>query len=235
MPTNLLVLPLLSGFYFLHQCHRFRFRAQTLDGYRLIIQSAYWAVLFLFLGRLLTFALGYLLPLAWLQWWTRFAPIDFLGTGLCSLGLGPIAGMLWNRRLDEEEERDRAIEQYGDSFLNLLRDAEVQDELVSITLSSRKFYVGYVAGTTDLRPSEKYFRILPILSGYRHPERLTFEVTVNYADLVRDPNRDPGDLVIVLPLSEVRSANLFDEKQYADHFRSPPAETIFEKSDLFQH
>ena len=38
MPNNLLLVPLLAGFWFLHRCHYFRFRAQTLDGYRLLIE-----------------------------------------------------------------------------------------------------------------------------------------------------------------------------------------------------
>jgi hypothetical protein len=40
MPYNLLLLPLIGGFLFVHLTHFFRFGAQRLDGYRLLFQSA---------------------------------------------------------------------------------------------------------------------------------------------------------------------------------------------------
>lgn len=40
MPSNLLLLPFLAGYLFLHSFHFTKFRAQRLDGYRLLMESA---------------------------------------------------------------------------------------------------------------------------------------------------------------------------------------------------
>src|SRR3954453_8329114 len=45
LPTNLLLLPLLGGFWFVHFCYLFKFRAQRLDGYRLLLESAFLGLL----------------------------------------------------------------------------------------------------------------------------------------------------------------------------------------------
>src|SRR5579859_8299664 len=91
MPANLLILPLLAGFWFVHFCHYFRFRAQRLDGYRLLLESAI-AGAFLFLGaRMVTHALILFdIPFASRvkDGWTRFAPVDFSGTATGAFILG---------------------------------------------------------------------------------------------------------------------------------------------------
>jgi hypothetical protein len=52
MPYNLLLLPLLGGFLFIHLTHFFRFGAQRLDGYRLLFQSAIAGICLSALARL---------------------------------------------------------------------------------------------------------------------------------------------------------------------------------------
>ena len=46
MPTNLLLLPLLGGYWFIQNFHCTRFRARRLDGYRLLVESAFYGLLF---------------------------------------------------------------------------------------------------------------------------------------------------------------------------------------------
>ena len=52
MPWNLLILPLLGGFWLLRTCNLFRFRSQYLEGYRLLMESAIAGVVLIGLGRL---------------------------------------------------------------------------------------------------------------------------------------------------------------------------------------
>lgn len=58
MPYNLLSLPLLGGFLFIHLAHYFRFNAHRLDGYRLLIQSALCGTALEAIVRILIFLLS---------------------------------------------------------------------------------------------------------------------------------------------------------------------------------
>ena len=55
MPYNLLLLPLLGGFLFFHLTHYFRFGAQRLDGYRLLLQTAIAGTCLAVIAQLLDF------------------------------------------------------------------------------------------------------------------------------------------------------------------------------------
>ena len=88
MPTNLLILPLLGGFIFLHVCHRFR---------RLLLESAIAATILLCFGRFVVFVLRRLPFGPSLQAaWDGFAPIPYLGTGTASLVLGLALALLFS-------------------------------------------------------------------------------------------------------------------------------------------
>jgi hypothetical protein len=82
MPTNLLLLPLLGGFWFMLFCHYFHFRAQQLEGYRLLLYSAFAGVGFFGMARILTW---YLQSIPWVsapkEVWHEIAPVEFAGTG----------------------------------------------------------------------------------------------------------------------------------------------------------
>lgn len=54
MPFNLLLLPLLGGYFFIHLTYRFRFRAYGLDNYRLVFESAAVGLVALLVSHILT-------------------------------------------------------------------------------------------------------------------------------------------------------------------------------------
>ena len=248
MPTNLLILPLLGGFIFLHVCHRFRFRAQRSDGYRLLLESAIAATILLYLGRVVVVVLrglpfGPSLNAAW----EGFAPIPYLGTGAASLILGLVLALLFNwlnepgppsarslapwrfpvreakrrSRLNSEHARNGEIVAHGNALVRLIHEAEKTSTLVSISLSNRKWYVGYIAEAWSLDPQEAYLRLLPILSGYRDPANLGAIRTIYYRKLYSLPHINKDRFVIVIPLKDVQMASLFDENVYEDYLASP--------------
>ncbi|HWB98038.1 MAG TPA: hypothetical protein VG672_15095 [Bryobacteraceae bacterium] len=101
MPANLLLLPLLAGYLFVHIGNRFRFRAQALDGYRLLIESAMAGVVLLGLSRVVTIALGVFFPGIHSFWHQYIVPdrnLPYLGTAVGSLILGVVLPALDNRR-----------------------------------------------------------------------------------------------------------------------------------------
>jgi hypothetical protein len=217
MPNNLLLLPLLSGFLFLHLTHLFRFRAQRLDGYRLLMESAIAGVALVFIGRVLTASLQSTKMGSWLAGhWNHFSPFDYSGAAILCFPLAWLVAAIWNRLLGLEAAKERIMKEHGNVFLKLLHEAEKGRDLISVTLDSRKWYVGLVAGSPNLSPEEAYFQLLPIFSGYRDKDNLETKRTVNYRDWIDSNQSDHADFVITIPLRDVKIANRFDPDLYGE-------------------
>lgn len=250
MPTNLLILPLLAGFCFVHFTSLFRFRAQRQDGYRLLLESGVAGALFLGVSRVLV-AVAKLSSVGMYTkaLWEDFTPIPYLGTAVGSGCVAVLTALAFNyhvtsgfrdffRRLWRSHRKVRFVRQvfnkvrlrnlekarhseiiaHGNSLTRLLHYADRQTELVSVTLTNCKWYVGFVAEAINLDPQEAYFRILPIISGYRRRATLEPTRTVYYPTVYEKAGVDSGDFVITLPVRDVLIASLFDARVYEDHF-----------------
>jgi hypothetical protein len=219
VPSNLLVLALLAGFCFVHACNQFKFRAQMLDGYRLLFHCSVAGAALLAASRVLI-SLAKLLPWFWVlrPRWNQIVDVPYFGTFALSIPLAYLAAMIWNMFTPPEEERERAVRAHGTLFMLLLHEAINEAKMVSITLESRKWYAGYVAEAPNLRPSEIYFNLLPILSGYRDKDTLQAKRKLAYDELYNRENVNPADFVITLPIASVRSASFFDPDVYNEHF-----------------
>ena len=223
MPYNLLLLPLLGGFLFFHLTHYFRFGAQRLDGYRLLLQTAVAGTCLTALARLINLVFELIFGVnAVDRAWAYFAPYTFSGTSVLSLLLGPLAALIWNLFIDKEEAKDIEIRKHGNAFTQLLLRAQKEDLLLSITLENRKWYVGWVAESPNLDPQELYFRLLPYKSGYRDQSDLNTVYTTFYDEALSESAFAQTDLVITLPLKDVKTANLFNEDLYNDYFADVP-------------
>jgi hypothetical protein len=220
MPQGLLIVPLLGGFLFLHLSHVFRFRTQRYDGYRILFASAVAGLVLLILGRaavLLFSAVPVVNGLAGRAWFA-FSPFPHSDSCAWSLALAPLLAAATNRLIGLEEAKDMQIAQrrQADALTRLLHTAARDARLLSLTLDSRKWYVGYVAEAPNLNPEEKYFRLLPLLSGYRDKDTLETYRTVFYEDLLE--TEEAENFVITLPLADVKTANFFDPDVYEGYF-----------------
>jgi hypothetical protein len=129
MPTNLLLLPFLGGYWFLHAFYYTRFRSQRLDGYRLLVESALAGVALVVISRLLVLLLSVFNHLQ--SGWSAIVPaeIPFLGTATVSLILGVCSPYLLNAilttsgRMTVLDAKTWAIERYGNDLLRLLHSA----------------------------------------------------------------------------------------------------------------
>lgn len=219
MPWNLLLLPLLGGFLFLHIAHVSRFAAQRLDGYRLLLYSAICGTFLEALARVLGVALLHTAFGEWTtRWWAAFAPVPYSESSAVALALGPVLALGVNVFIDTEKAKDVEIRRHGNSLTKLLHQAERGHRLVSLTMTTMKWYVGFVAESPNLAPEEEYFRLLPIISGYRDKETLRTYRTVFYKDVLADPGVDSNDFVLTLPLKDIKMAGLFDENVYDVYF-----------------
>jgi hypothetical protein len=222
MPYNLLLLPLLGGFLFFSTAHRFRFGAQRLEGYKLLFQSAIAGVILSFFARLTVLGLAATPPGVWLEGlWSAFSPFSFSATSALAMVLGPIAALVLNLFIDVDKAKDIELRRNGNPLVRLFYRAAEEQFLVSITLDSRKWYVGWIVESPSLLPQEKYFRLLPYISGYRDSSTLETFRNVFYEEVLNTPGLDADELVLTLPIDSVKIAGRFNEKFYNEYFAEP--------------
>ena len=223
MPYNLFLLPLLGGFLFFHITHYFRFSAQRLDGYRLLLQAAIAGTCLAFVARILTALYGMLDSGGFFNMvWRQFSPFALSGTSALSLVLGPILALLVNAFVGIDKAKDIEIRRHGNALTKLLHRAQKDNLLISVTLDTRKWYVGWVAESPNLDPQELYFRLLPLTSGYRNKDTLETFRTNFYEGVLQDPTLNHADFFVTLPLKDVKVANLFNANVYDDYFAEIP-------------
>ncbi len=196
-----------------------------MDGYRLLFQAAIAGVGLSTAGRLAELLVGETPlgpPLG--RYWAIFSPFPYSATSAISLLLGPMCALVVNLFLDKEKANDREIKAHGNLFLKLLHQAEKEERLISLTLDSRKWYVGWVAESPNLDPQEQYFKLLPFMSGYRDKDSLETRQTVYYEAVLRDTALDRSEFVVVLPVKDVKIAGFFNDQAYDEYFAAPPDE-----------
>lgn len=219
MPYNLLLLPLLGGFLFCSTAHLFRFGAQRLEGYKLLFQSAVAGVMLSFFARLIVLALAATQTGMWLEKrWFVFSPFDFSATSALSMILGPVAALVLNFFIPTDKAKNIELRRNGNPLIRLFYRAAKENFLVSVTMDSRKWYVGWILESPSLLPQEKYFRLLPYMSGYRDSNTLETFRTVFYQDVLETPGIDADELVLTLPLDGVKIAGRFNENVYNEYF-----------------
>lgn len=100
MPSALLpFLLLIGGYVFNHLLHPLRFRAQTLDGYRLVFEAGLTGCIFLLPARWMVQQLKPLL-VDWLsKWYAMTADTAFVGTTVLAFAMAPAAATAGNMLL----------------------------------------------------------------------------------------------------------------------------------------
>src|SRR5688500_6851464 len=99
MPFNLLLLPLLGGFFFFSHWNRTAFFAKSQEKERLLLYSSFWGVLFLGIAFLLSVLVPYSDFLVQIRHWWAFhtPPIEYSGISSCAFLLGALLPLLLNK------------------------------------------------------------------------------------------------------------------------------------------
>ncbi|HEX7335983.1 MAG TPA: hypothetical protein VF252_02145 [Gemmatimonadales bacterium] len=165
--------------------------------------------------------------------WQSWVPFAHSGTSLGALLLGVTLWWPLNLVFTRPSEVKRTIEKWNDYLEELLNQAQEDTRQVSATLRSGKVYVGFIVRTFDPTYDRKYIVILPTMSGYRtdttHQVVFNTDYTRVYQVLMEEDEsrlvRGVSDFQVVIPVSEVLSANLFDWEAY-ERFNelTPPSE-----------
>lgn len=228
MPFNLLLLPLLGGFLFLTYWNPTRFDSNRYSGERLIFFAAAAGVGLLSLAFLITRGVLRFWPAIGASWHS-VVPFPYSGTSFLAFLLGAFGWWPLNRVLHpQDKEARRTIQDWNDFLEVLLERAQRDVKLISLTLKSRKVYVGIVTRSFDPVNERKHIAILPIKSGFRDFHNLELTFTTDYARVYaqiirRQVSVAAGgirDFEIVIPVSEIEAASLFDPQAY-DLFNPP--------------
>ena len=230
MPFNLLLLPLIGGYLFVTQWYRTRYYALRADGQRLLLNSACAGAVFLFAATLLV---GYCESSHWGRAinlaWHRTVPFEYSGRAVLAFLLGAAGWWPLNRIWVRDAEIQRVILEKGDALEGLLRRAVGENRLVALTVKSGKVYIGWITGLFNPAFPLEHIKLVPAFSGYRRePDKhlifTNFYLPI-YEKLRAEQQTQPlpnAEFELVLPRTEIQSANLFDLKIYEQHFRAAP-------------
>lgn len=217
-----LLLALLGGYWFIHLSFFYRFRAQTLTGYRLVFEAALVGFGFVALAFLVRFffrdgEVGSCVAQVWSE--VAGPGAEVLGVLVLALLLVPPAAWLSNvfeglRELSRVPELwddsfpthqdllqasynhalDKALHRSGNELSLLFHAAALSQQTVNLTLRNGKVYVGWIKRSPGLKPDEQYVRLAPLMSGYRKEESHEVFFNIDYPSDEYEDARSPIEL-----------------------------------------
>jgi hypothetical protein len=181
MPYNILLLPLIGGYFFIHRWNRTKFRALRLDKERLLFHASLAGIVLLFLAFLLEAFIPPFIPCV--TWFPCLPSLPFQYTGVSSiaLALGWFLPLLLNLIWKVDAESKRVIDEDGDPFEQLINGALDAAKPVMLTLKGGKVYVGFVVSSFVPSREQRTIRIAPLRSGYRDDDKHEVHFTTDYS------------------------------------------------------
>jgi hypothetical protein len=161
--------------------------------------------------------------------WNKFIPFDYSGTAFLSFVIGYILPKIMNPFITDDRlrsESERIIKDRGDPLEMLLHKALSEKKHVSLTLKNHKVYIGRITSLFNPATPLRNIKIAPTLSGYRDQSTKQLFLPVSYRKVYEKILNERSisrikteDFEIVIPVSEILSANIFDIKTYNEYFR----------------
>lgn len=223
MPWNLLILPLVAGYYIFTRSYIFKFKQQRLDRQRLVFESVIWGVavsLLTYIVRLiyeslatdeLQRAIYNLIPLK----------TPYIGTTFCTLLLAVLLTEGINLVFIRKKSKfiQRAIKDIGNEFELLLKSSFTDNVLLLFTLDNDKVYVAWVK-ELPIPSVSKYVRIIPAISGYRDVQKnvvFTTHYLSVYAQYIQEGKAKSIEELgtdLIINTDDIITVNFFDNDMY---------------------
>ncbi len=185
---DLLLLPLLGGYWFLNTFYFTKYYHQRIERQRLIFNSSIVAIFLSIVGLLVDYILQSCFPNL-RELLGVLMPFEYEGfnQSLLIFGISPIIAFVLNLLLPKSFLFQLTLEKQGDQLENIfwksLKEKADKDKLLMITTNTNKVYVGYV-NKIQKPIGDSYVGILPYFSGYRDKETQEFIVTTNYFTII---------------------------------------------------
>lgn len=228
MPYNVFILPILTGYIILINFVLFKYKYQRLNSQRLLLSSilagliATSIILILRAFIKLIFNNFETIVYKWLYSFFQLKEVQFLWTSIITFvvfsSLTFIINWYINRNKGKAYVLAKAIEDEGDEIEQLFKDSAITGELMQITLSNNKVYIGF----TDILPEPKktnYLKITPVMSGYRDSETKELTITTEYFKVLEIftsdcPKFDIYDIDITIKQDEILTASMYDQNVF---------------------
>lgn len=219
MPFNLLLFPIIGGYYILIRSELFRYRQQRVETQKLILNSILAGIFLLAISWSLTSILKYTWP-ELVSKIVDFYPvkIKYFGTAVASFMLAVVITELTNLIVEQSKQISLAIRSIGNELERLCEYCYSHGELAQFTLKNDKCYVDWIQ-SLPIPSHDAYIRIFPVYSGYRHKDTRELVFTTQYIDvyekLEKDENSDIEEkMTLVIRIDEIITANLFKPEIY---------------------
>ena len=196
MPYNLLLLPLIGGYFFITTFVYLKYKYRRLSSQRILFASIITGTLFLFTVFVLRAILFWVFP-QFLDYFLlkleRFPliKIDYLWTAIFTFLLAFLGTHILNALLSITNywklpnPMAWAVGRYGNELEQLFMHSAIAGTAIQITLRNRKVYIGFA--TEIPKPGEtNYLKLTPVLSGARNRKTMEFTVTTNYFVALKD-------------------------------------------------
>lgn len=227
MPWNLLLLPLIGGYFLISRSNYFKYRHQRLDKQQLVFDSALVGLIIaisLFILKIILYSLFPNLQVVL----NALNPIKipYSGTAFVIFTFCIFVTMLGNLTFFRNYKKfiKKAIKSVGSEYELLLESSYSNSKLIEISLNSDKFYIGWVKELPIPRFSNQ-IRLIPVFSGYRNQEKrliFTTQYLGVYTETIDEKNINDFkelDVDLVIGIENVISISYFDVEMY-DKFNS---------------
>lgn len=227
MPWNLLLLPLIGGYYVLSRSNLYKYTQQRLDRQRLIFDSIVAGFVLLMIGFVLRLLVLLIPGVA--QWYYQHTPLEipYLVTGLSSFVLGVLFAELGNKFIytDRNVYIERGIERVGTQLDLLLNTSVRKSILLEFTLDTSKVYVAWVK-ELPIPTVTNYIRVIPVISGYRDSQ-LRLHFTTHYLSVYSEYVKEGKikgveelDVDLIITVDNIVTVSYFDLDMY-ERFQKP--------------
>ena len=220
MPFNLLLFPLVGGYYILIRFEYLRYVQYRLENQRILLNSAFAGIILLVTCFIIRAIINIFFP-ELILYISEQLPIraPYFGTTSFSLVVAVFATEIANLFVDRKKAIKRSLKKSGNELELLMSSSFFDDHLLQFTMDSNKVYIGWVKELP--KPfTTNYIRITPAFSGYRNERKelvFTTEYLTVYASYIADgsvKNSNELKTDLVLKVDKINSASFFDMDMY---------------------
>lgn len=199
------------GYILATRCYLFRYSVSRQSGHKLYLTSITLGFLVMAVAMMVMWLFGADSNL-------RSYPFKL---SFITLIIGFGASELYNRKVPDAKEKALIKAWDRDDLEDVIAYSVLNKKPFSVTLETRKVYVGFVARTLEPSDDKSHLSLIPIYSGFRREPDLGLELTHRYDSIIRylaekESSRNQVEYTIVIPLERIVSANIFNEDLYKD-------------------
>jgi hypothetical protein len=238
MPYNLLLLPVIVGYFILIYSHYFKYNTQRLSQNRIIFESVSVALIIITIGFIIRLFIEWLFPNATPNTITflKIIPIqkvDYLWTVvfscLASICLVVLSNLYFLWRFKKSQLIGWAVDKNGDELEKLFKKSVDDALLIQVTLKNDKVYIGY-SEIIPIPQKTNYLTLTPVLSGYRDDKK-QLHITTEYFGIIDDflkglDNNEKSltlNTDVIIKQDEILTAGIYEQEIF-DKFNNPKAE-----------